>query len=181
MKFEAFNSYVTLNASPTYKFRISNSCQVWYESSNNMGILKQTNKKSAVIEAMIVKLISEDVFVDFKICMSDQFDWLLCKQQMGRVSLHIKSSGSRKEKKKASGISIQIIMSATAVCHSLLATWPRNYSISSSIGALCALGLSIKGNTESGCLYIHWWHNFLSKVTLNLQRGGSRYLPTIRL
>lgn len=31
-----------------------------------MGISKQTNKKkTAVIEAMIVKLISKDVFVDF--------------------------------------------------------------------------------------------------------------------
>lgn len=39
--------------------------------------------------------------------MSDLFDWLLCKQQMGHVSLHKKSRGRQR---MASEISIQMIM-----------------------------------------------------------------------
>lgn len=171
----AFHGYDTLNAPPSSKFRISNTCRVWHEWSQNTRI--KINCSNWIDEGETDKwwcgcggFLNVGVIASTGCCANNKW-W--------HVSLHKKSGGRQR---KTSGISIQIIMCQPLQSATVYWLPHRNkYSIYNSSRGLCALGLSIRGNIVSSCLHSHWWHNFLSNVTLNLQRGGSRYLPTIRL
>lgn len=76
---------------------------------------------------------------------------------------------------EVSGISIRIITSQPLL--SAMVCWLPHcakYCIYNSNRGVSALGTSIRGNGESGCHYIQWWHNFFHKVTLNLHHEGVR-------